>query len=139
VLPLVVIVVALRLGTAGISRPRLALVGVAMVAAVSGAGTWDHLQYSHALWEAVAWARHAGIEERQLDGGYIVNGWLQYAHPEHATRAPNGDVQVPGVNGHEALRYGIVNRVPPDARVLHTVPYRRIIGASGRIHVIDQR
>jgi len=68
VLPLVVIVAALRLGTAGIPRLRLALVGVAMVATVSGVGTWDHLQYSHALWEAVAWARQAGIEERQLDG-----------------------------------------------------------------------
>lgn len=138
-LPLVVIVAALRLGTAGIPRLRLALVGVAMVATVSGVGTWDHLQYSHALWEAVAWARQAGIEDRQLDGGYIVNGWLQYAHPEHATRGPNGDVQVPGVNGRETLRYGIVNRVPPEARVLHAVPYRRIIGASGSLYVIDQR
>jgi hypothetical protein len=112
---------------------------VAMVATVSGVGTWDHLRYSHALWEAVAWARQAGIEERQLDGGYVVNGWLQYAHPEHAARGPNGDVQVPGVNGRETLRYGVVNRVPPEARVLHAVPYRRIIGASGSIYVIDQR
>jgi hypothetical protein len=138
-LPLVVIVVALRLGTAGIPRPRLALVGVAMVATVSGVGTWDHLRYSHALWEAVAWARQAGIEERQLDGGYVVNGWLQYAHPEHAARGPNGDLEVPGVNGRETLRYGVVNRVPPEARVLHAVPYRRIIGASGSIYVIDRR
>ena len=65
-------------------------------------------------------------------------GWLQYAHPEHATRGPNGDVQVPGVNGGEALRYGIVKRVPPGARVLHAVTYRRIIAPSGRIYVIDQ-
>ena len=94
--------------------------------------------YSHALWEAVAWARQAGIEDRQLDGGYVMNGWLQYAHPEHATRGPNGDVQVPGVNGGEALRYGIVKRVPPGACVLHAVTYRRIIAPSGRIYVIDQ-
>jgi 4-amino-4-deoxy-L-arabinose transferase-like glycosyltransferase len=139
VLPLVVIAVALRLATEGIPRPRLALAGVALVATVSGVGTWDHLRYSHALWDAVAWARQAGIEERQLDGGYIVNGWLQYAHPEHAARGPDGHVQVPGVNGRETHRYGIVNRVPPGARVLHAVPYRRIIGASGRISVVDQR
>ena len=138
-LPLVVIVAALRLGTAGIPRPRLALVGVAMLATISGVGTWDHLRCSHALWEAVAWARHAGIEERQLDGGYIVNGWLQYAHPEHATRGPNGDVQVPGVNGGQALRYGIVKRVPAGARVLHAVPYRRIIAPSRSIYVVDRR
>ena len=138
VLPLVVIVTALRLSLAGIPRRRLALAGVAMFVAISGVGTWDHLQYSRALWEAVAWARQAGIEERQLDGGYVVNGWLQYAHPEHATRAPNGDVRVPGVNGGDALRYGIVKRVPPGAYVLHAVTYQRIIAPSGRIYVVDR-
>ena len=137
-LPLVVIVAALRVGTGGIPRLRLALVGVAMFITISGIGTWDHLQYSHALWNAVAWARQAGIEDRQLDGGYVVNGWLQYAHPEHAARGPNGDVQVPGVNGGEPPRYGIVKRVPPDSRVLHVVPYRRIIAPSGSISVVDR-
>jgi hypothetical protein len=111
---------------------------MAMLAVISGVGTWDHLQYSHALWDAVSSARQAGIAERDLDGGYVVNGWLQYAHPEHAARAPDGSVLVPWVNGDEALRYGIVNRVPAGARVLHEVAYRRILAPSGRIHVIDQ-
>lgn len=137
-LPLVVIVAALRLGTVGILRPRLALVGVALLATISGVGTWDHLQYSHALWDAVGWARRAGIEDRDLDGGYVVNGWLQYAHPEHATRAPDGDVQVPAVNGGEPPRYRIGNDVPPGARVLHVVSYRRILAPSGRIYVVDR-
>ena len=109
-----------------------------MFITISGIGTWDHLQYSHALWNAVAWARQAGIEDRQLDGGYVVNGWLQYAHPEHAGLGPNGDVQVPGVNGGAPPRYGIVKRIPPDSRVLHVVPYRRIIAPSGSIYVIDR-
>ncbi len=138
VLPLVVLVTALRLGTVGIRRPRLVLAGVAMLAAISGVGTWDHLQYSHALWDGVAWARRAGIEERELDGGYVVNGWLQYAHPEHATRAPDGNVMVSWLTGHGALRYGIVNRAPAGALVLHEVAYRRILAPSGRIYVIDQ-
>jgi hypothetical protein len=138
VLPLVVLVTALRLGTVGMRRPRLALAGVAMFALISGVGTWDHLQYSHALWDAVGWAQQVGIEERELDGGYVVNGWLQYAHPEHATRAPDGNVLVPWVTGGEARRYGIVNRVPSGARVLHEVAYRRILAPSGRIYVIDQ-
>jgi Dolichyl-phosphate-mannose-protein mannosyltransferase len=137
-LPLVVIVAALRVATVGILRPRLALVGVAMLATISSVGTWDHLQYSHALWDAVGWTRRAAIETRDLDGGYVVNGWLQYAHPEHAARAPNGDVQVPSVNGGERLRYAIVNAVPPGARVLHTVTYRRILARSGSIYVVDQ-
>ena len=137
-LPLVVIVAALRLGTVGIPRPRLALVGVALLATISGVGTWDHLRYSHALWDAVGWARRAGIADRELDGGYVVNGWLQYAHPEHAARGPHGDVRVPGVNGGEPPRYRIGNDVPPGGRVLHVAPYRRILAPSGRIYVVDR-
>jgi hypothetical protein len=140
-LPLVVIVAALRLGTAAIPRPRLALAGIALLATVSVVGTWDHLQYSHALWEAVGWARRAGIAERDLDGGYVVNGWLQYAHPEHAARGPDGDVRVAWVNAGEAeaSRYRIGNDAPPGTRVLHTLPYRRILAPSGRIHLVDRR
>jgi hypothetical protein len=137
-LPLVVIVCALRLGIVGILRPRLAVVGVGLFAAISGIGTWDHLQYSRALWDAVAWTRAAGIEARDLDGGYIVNGWLQYAHPEHAVRAANGDVAVPGVNGVGTTRYRITREVPRAARTLHTVSYARILAASGSLHVVDQ-
>jgi Dolichyl-phosphate-mannose-protein mannosyltransferase len=137
-LPLVVIVVALRLATVGIPRPRLALAGVGLFAVVSTAGTWDHLQYSRALWEAVDWARRAGIEARDLDGGYVVNGWLHYAHPEHAARAPNGDVDVLWVNGGGATRYRISKQVPPGARALHAVRYERILAPSGSLHVVDQ-
>ncbi|HEX7214073.1 MAG TPA: hypothetical protein VF578_07675, partial [Methylomirabilota bacterium] len=137
-LPLVAIVVALRLSAAGIPRPRLALLGVAMMAAVSGVGTWDHLQYNRALWAAVAWARDAGIDARRLDGGYVINGWLQYAHPEHAERAANGDVQVSGVNWDRPGRYGIVKRLPAGARVLHALPYRRMLAPSGTLWVVDR-
>jgi len=137
-LPLVAIVIALRLGAAGIPRRRLAMLGVIVLAVVSGAGTWDHLQYSRALWTAVAWAHQAGIDDRQIDGGYIVNGWLQYAHPEHAERTPNGDVSVSDVNGGRPGRYGIVKRPPPGARVLHAVSYRRVMAPSGSLYVIDR-
>jgi Dolichyl-phosphate-mannose-protein mannosyltransferase len=137
-LPLVVIVAALRLATSGIARPRLALAGVALLAAISVVGTWDHLQYSRALWDAVGWARRAGIEDGEIDGGYIVNGWLQYAHPEHATHAPDGDVKVRDVNGGERPRYRIGNDVLHGTRVLHTVPYRRLLAPSGNIYIIDR-
>jgi hypothetical protein len=137
-LPIVPMAVALRLAATGIPRRPLALLGVAMLAAVSGVGTWDHLRYNHALWTAVAWARHAGIDERELDGGYVVNGWLQYAHPERAIRAPNGDVSVSDVNGGRPGRYGIVKRLPPGARVLHAVSYRRLMAPSGRLYVVDR-
>lgn len=137
-LPLVAIVVALRLGAAGVPRRRLALLGVAMMATVSGVGTWDHLQYNRALWTAVAWARDTGIDARRLDGGYVINGWLQYAHPEHAQRAANGGVAVSDVNGGRPGRYGIVKRLPAGAHVLHAVPYRRMLAPSGTLWVVDR-
>jgi hypothetical protein len=138
-LPLVVIVTALRLGAAGLQRSWPALVGVAMFVVVSVVGTWDHLQYSRALWDAVRWAQQRGIPDRDLDGGYIVNGWLQYAHPERATRAPNGDVLVPWVTGGPLPRFRITNVVPAGTRVLHVVPYRRILARSGSLYVVDRR
>ena len=95
-------------------------------------------QYNRALWTAVAWARNTGIDARRLDGGYVINGWLQYAHPEHAERAANGDVQVSGVNWDRPGRYGIVKRLPAGARVLHAVPYRRILAPSGTLWVVDR-
>jgi Dolichyl-phosphate-mannose-protein mannosyltransferase len=137
-LPLVVLVAALRLATVEIDRPRLTLAGVALLAATSVVGTWDHLQYSRALWDAVGWARRAGIADGAIDGGYVVNGWLQYAHPEHAQRAADGDVRVPSVNGGEPPRYRIGNDVPSGTRVLHTVTYRRILAPSGSIYVVDR-
>ncbi len=129
---------ALRVGIAGISRRRLALGGLAVFVAISLLGTWDHLRYNRAFRDAVAWARRAGIEPRQLDGGYVVNGWLQYAHPDQAARAPNGDVLVPGVNGGPVLRYGIVKALSPGVRVLHAVPYRRLLAPLGHIYVVDR-
>ena len=137
-LPLVVIVLALRVGSAGIARPWLAALGVALFALVSGIGTWDHLQYNRAFWDAVTWARQAGIDPRDLDGGYVVNGWLQYAHSEHADRAPNGDVRVADVNGGPRGRYAVVKRLPVEGRVLHAEPYRRILAPSGQIYVVDR-
>jgi Dolichyl-phosphate-mannose-protein mannosyltransferase len=137
-LPLVVIVTALRLGTMGIQRVWPALLGVALFAAISGVGTRDHLEYGRALWDAVRWARQTGIPDRDLDGGYVVNGWRFYAHPEHATRAPNGDIQVPWVNGGPLPRFGIVTVVPAETRVLHVVPYRRILARSGSLYVVDR-
>jgi hypothetical protein len=139
VLPLVAMVVALRLGTRLLTRPNLALLGLFAFATVSMVGTWEHLQYSRALWDAVSWAQHAGIPQRELDGGYVVNGWLLYAHPEHAIRTPTGDVLVPWINdGVTAQRYAILNGVPAGARILHTEGYGRLLAPSGTLYVVDR-
>jgi hypothetical protein len=137
-LPLLPLAVALRLGSRYPLRIRPALVGVAAFAAISFVGTWDHLRYSEAMWAAFDWLQRRGAEAREIDGGYVVNGWLQYAHPENANRAPNGDVLVPEVNVHQALRYTIRNLPVADGRVLHSVAYRRLFSPSGRIYISEQ-
>ena len=68
----------------------------------------------------------------------MVNGWLQYAHPQHADRASNGNVRVPGVNDDPRGRYAIVKRLPAEGRVLHAAPYRRILAPSGLIYLVDR-
>jgi hypothetical protein len=42
------------------------------------------------------------------------------------------------VNGGEPSRYAIVKDVPAGARVLHAMPYRRIIAPAGSIYVVDR-
>jgi hypothetical protein len=137
-LPLLPMVVALRLGSRQPLRRRPVVVGVAALAAISILGTRDHLRYSKAVWDAVDWLQQRGVEARDIDGGYVVNGWLQYAHPDQANRAPNGDVLVPSVNGNKALRYMLRNRPPTGGRVLHAVAYRRFLSPSGRVYVWER-
>jgi hypothetical protein len=138
VLPLLVMVVALRLGTQPLVRPKVALLGLCAFATVSMLGTRDHLQFNRALWNAVTWAQRAGVPPRELDGGYVVNGWLQYAHPEHAPRTPTGDVVVPWINDGFTQHYTILNGVPPGARILHTEAYTRLLAPSGTLYVVER-
>jgi 4-amino-4-deoxy-L-arabinose transferase-like glycosyltransferase len=137
-LPLLPLGLALWFGSRVPLRTRPALVGVAAFAAISFLGTWDHLRYSEAMWVAVDWLQRRGAQARDIDGGYVVNGWLQYAHPENANRAPNGDVLVPEVNSRYPLRYTIRNLPATDGQVLHSVAYRRLLAPSGRIYVSEQ-
>lgn len=137
VLPLVAMVVALRLGTCPLVRPKLAVLGLCAFATVSMLGTWEHLQYNRALWSAVSWAERAGVPRRELDGGYVVNGWLLYAHPEHALRTPTGDVLVPWINEGMIQRYAILNGVPAGVRILHTERYRRLLAPPGILYLVD--
>ena len=46
----------------------------------SVAATRDHVRYNAALWGAVDRLLKRGVPASDLNGGYVVNGWLQYAH-----------------------------------------------------------
>ena len=91
------------------ARPRLhratAGFGLMIVMIVTIAGIRDHLSYNRALWTAVDALHQSGIPARDINGGYIVNGWLQYVHPEHAYRNARGNIEIPWVNGDNLLPY----------------------------------
>ena len=122
------------------ARPRLhrptAAVGLIIVMIVTIAGIRDHLSYNRALWAAVDTLNQAGVPERDINGGYMVNGWLQYVHPERAYRNARGNIEIPWVNGDNVLPYEIANEVAEGSHVLQTFGYERWLGPSGHIYVL---
>ena len=69
------------------------------------------LAYKAALWQAVAEARAMGAKDSEIDGGYTVTGWLQYAHPENAHWDYKRRIVIPWFNSATlVLRYQVANR-----------------------------
>jgi hypothetical protein len=120
-------------------RPALALVFLVVFGGVSFVGVHDHLQYNQALWQAVDTLQERGIPDSDIDGGYVVNGWLHYAHPENAPQDEQGNILVPGLTTKmNPLRYLIANRPLPNWRVVQTIPYHRWWGRSGIICILER-
>jgi 4-amino-4-deoxy-L-arabinose transferase-like glycosyltransferase len=124
------------------ARPRLhrptAAVSLIIVLIVTIVGIRDHLSYNRALWAAVDTLHQAGIPARDINGGYMVNGWLQYVHPEHAFRNARGNIEIPWVNGDNLLPYEIANDVAEGSHVLQTFAYERWLGPSGHVYVLKR-
>jgi hypothetical protein len=136
VLPLVI---GLLLTSEVFPRPALMLVFIAGFGAVSFVGVHDHLQYNQALWQAVDTLRQREVPDSDIDGGYVVNGWLHYAHPENAPRDDRGNILVPGLTTTlNPLRYIIANRPLPNWRLVKTIPYHRWLGRSGSICILER-
>ncbi len=134
------IVPLLVLVAIGAQRPRLlwAAPFLALFAVVSLIGTRDHLSYNAALFSALSQLRALGAVDSQINGGYVINGWNQYAHPENAPRDQYGAIQIPLLNAGNQLRYEISNTQPLDVKVLAIVPYQRWIGRSGQLYILDR-
>jgi hypothetical protein len=111
---------------------------VALFAAMSVVGTRDHLSYNAALFSALEQVRELGAAASEINGGYVINGWYQYAHPENAPRDRLGTPQIPLVNAHNRLRFELSNSRPPGVKVLATVRYDRWIGRSGELYILDR-
>jgi hypothetical protein len=101
----------------------------------------DHLAYNAAVWDAVRSLRESGASVADIDGGYVVNGWQQYAHPQDAPRDTDGRVVVPGITTTTdiaALRYVIANAPMAGWNVVRTFPYRRWLGRSGKVWILER-
>jgi hypothetical protein len=123
-------------------RPPLrrgpAVACIAAYAAIALAGAHDHLDYNRAVWAAVADLRAGGVPPRDIDGGYVVNGWLQYLHPEDAYRDPSGRIIVPMVNDFAELTYQVADRPLPNRVVVRTYPYIGWLRPGGYIYVLKR-
>jgi hypothetical protein len=122
------------------SRPPLrrwaTMAGICAFAAVAVSGTHDHLAYTRALWTAVSDLRAEGIAVSDIDGGYVVNGLLQYLHPEQAYRDPSGRIVVPMVNDFADRPYTVADRPMPGTSVLRTYPYEGWLRPDADIFVL---
>ena len=139
-LPLLAPALALVLMNQPVRRPAIALVGLVALASLSLVGMRDHLAYDRAVWLGVDSLRRLGAQDAEINAGYPVNGWLQYAHPEHAPRDADGRPRVPWINGskEDPLRYWVANQPVAGYRTLQAIPYRRWLGRSGRIFVLER-
>jgi hypothetical protein len=98
----------------------------------------DHLEYNRSLWGAVEYLHQRGVNDSMIDAGYVVNGWQQYAHPENAPHNEGGEIYIPGFTTNEqTLRYRVSNTALPDWNLLENFPYKRWLGPSGSIYLLE--
>jgi len=139
ILPLVPPALALIASSGPLVRQKPAIAMLAALAVICSVGLRDHLQYNRALWAAVDYLRAGGTPPGDIDGGWAVNGWLQYAHPEHAKRAPGGDVLVNWVNANDVESQARISNGPsPGWMVDKVFPYTRWASRSGAIYVLKR-
>jgi 4-amino-4-deoxy-L-arabinose transferase-like glycosyltransferase len=133
VLP-ILIVLALR----AIPPPRLAVAwaGVVIFAAISMLGMRDHLAYNRALWQTVRDLHEQGVDPSRIDGGYVINGWFQYAHPEHAPRDASARIFVPWLTAGTEMPWTISNKPREGYMVISEHPVKRWIGPDVTIYVL---
>jgi Dolichyl-phosphate-mannose-protein mannosyltransferase len=126
---------ALVLGRgAPVSWPR-AVPALALFAAIGVVGLRDRVSAEHAIWSAVDDLRQSGVPVADIDAGYVVNGWLQYAHPEQAHRDARGNVAVPFVNGDASLPWVISAAPLPGMQIVREYPVRRTWRTPGSVFV----
>jgi hypothetical protein len=138
ILPFVPAAMAILLGRQISLSWGRAAVAFACYAAVAIGALADRGATERAVWMAVDRLRGREIPAADIDAGYTVNGWLQYAHPEQAHRDQKGQVAVPWMNADAELPW-IVGRPPlKDAVVVEEIPYPRVLRAPAAISILKR-
>src|ERR1019366_5186066 len=131
------IVVLVLVGRA-IIRPAAAIALICVFAAHSLVGTRDDLEYNRALWSAVDYLRQNRVPDSEIGGSYMIQGWLQYAHPENARHDADGRTQVVGFTAKGELRYAVKNAPIPGFRTMKEIPYRQWLAQSGSVYAVER-
>jgi hypothetical protein len=139
ILPFLAPAMALVLGRSARVSWRRGVVALSIFAMVGVVAVRDRLNAESAIWAAVNDLRQAGVPVSEIDAGYVVNGWLQYAHPEQAHRDASGNVNVPFVNGGAVVPWVVAVSPLPDTEVVREYPFGRIGRAPGRVFVLRRR
>ena len=123
---------------AGVSWLRAAtlLIPFAVIGVI---GVRDRVSAERAIWSAIGDLRESGVPVSDIDAGYAANGWLQYAHPDHAHRDGRGNVAVPFVNGDAQLPWVIAAAPPSDGEVVREYRFVRTWRAPGSVFVMRRR
>jgi hypothetical protein len=136
-IPLLPALIALMLTGSPVRYRGLAVACIAVLAIVSVGVLHDELAYNRALWLGVQDLQRRGVPPSKMDGGYVVNGWFQYAHPENAKRNAKGDVQVDSVNIlTNDSDFKVSNAAEPGLMILNEFSYGSWFGRSGQIYVL---
>jgi hypothetical protein len=130
--------IVMTLASRPIVRPVAAVLLTACFALHSFIGTRDELEYNRVLWSTVDYLRLNGASDAEIGGGYLIDGWLQYAHPENALRDRDGKIQVAGITSRARLRYQVANAPLPGWRPINEFPYRQWLSAPGKVYALER-
>ena len=138
VLPFLPPALALVLGRSTRVSWRRAAIVLGLYAGFGLVGLRDRTQAQHAIWSAVDDLRQSGVPVSQIDAGYVVNGWLQYAHPEQANRDESGKVAVPGVNDAPLLPWVVAATHLPNTAIIREYRFGRTWRTPGSVFVLKR-
>ena len=139
-LPLLPTLLALILAATPVRRPLCAVALIGLSAMISVGVLHDDIQYNRALWLSVDYLRETGAPLPRVHGGYIVNGWLQYAHKQNAKVNEKGEVQVEWVNTQtEDFDYLISNKAEAGWLNLKEFQYGAWFGGPGKLYVLQRQ